>query len=151
MKRFAKFFLSAALISMIVSIASCSGGSPGSGATSQNPITPSVTVIPASTSITMAQSLAVTITVSGTTGMPTGSVILASGSYTSTATALSSGTANITIPSGSLSTGADTLTAKYAPDSGSSSTYNSASGTASVTVTGPTVAVAVNIDALAVS
>ena len=149
MKRFAKFFLSAALISMIVSIASCSGGSPGSGATSQNPITPSVTVIPASTSITMAQSLAVTITVSGTTGMPTGSVILASGSYTSTATALSSGTANITIPSGSLSTGADTLTAKYAPDSGSSSTYNSASGTASVTVTGPTVAVAVNIDALA--
>ena len=97
----------------------------------------------------MAQSLAVTITVSGTTGMPTGSVILASGSYTSTATALSSGTANITIPSGSLSTGADTLTAKYAPDSGSSSTYNSASGTASVTVTGPTVAVAVNIDALA--
>jgi hypothetical protein len=95
----------------------------------------------------MAQSLAVTITVSGTTGMPTGSVILASGSYTSTATALSSGTANITIPSGSLSTGADTLTAKYAPDSGSSSTYNSASGTASVTVTGPTVAVAVNIGA----
>ena len=97
-----------------------------------------------------AQSLSVTIKVAGTGTTPTGSVVLSSGSYTSSATTLSSGSATITIPAGSLATGSDTLTAKYTPDSASSATYNSASGTASVTVTaGKRTAVTVNIDVLA--
>ena len=112
--------------------------------------TPTVTVTPASGSITTAQSLSVAIAVSGSSGTPTGSVVLSSGSYTSAATTLSTASATITIPAGSLATGSDTLTAKYTPDSASSATYNSASGTAPVTVTANSgTAVTVNIDALA--
>jgi len=62
--------------------------------------TPTVTVTPGASSITTTQSLTVTIKVSGST-TPTGSVILSSGSYTSSATTLSSGSASITIPAGS--------------------------------------------------
>ena len=109
-----------------------------------------MTVTPTSGSISAAQNLGVTIAVSGTSGTPTGSVVLSSGSYTSSATTLSSGSAIITIPAGSLATGSDTLTAKYAPDSNSSATYNSATGSASVAVsTGTSTAVNVNINVLA--
>ena len=111
--------------------------------------TPTVTVAPASGSVTTALSLNVTITVSGSNGTPTGSVVLSSGTYTSSAATLSSGSATITIPAGQLATGTDTLTAQYTPDSASSSTYASASGNASVTVTQASTAVTVNIDALA--
>jgi Beta-propeller repeat len=100
--------------------------------------TPTVTVTPSPTSITTAQSLSVTIGVNGGGGcnpMPTGSVTLASGSYTSAATTLVSGSATITVPAGSLAASTDTLTATYTPDSNSSSTYNSATGTNTVTVT----------------
>ena len=101
--------------------------------------TPTVTVTPGASSITTAQSLTVTIGVSGGSGnpTPTGSVTLSSGSYISAATALVSGSAMITIPAGSLATSTDTLTATYTPDSASSSTYNSATGTNTVTVTTP--------------
>jgi hypothetical protein len=64
-------------------------------------------------------------------------VILSSGSYTSSATTLSSGSATITIPAGSLAAGSDTITARYTPDSASSATYSSASGSASLAVTQP--------------
>jgi len=137
MNRFATLFLILLLFASALSIGACGGGSQGGGGTNQNPTTPTVTVTPASSSITTAQSLAVTITVSGSSGTPTGSVVLSSGSYTSSAATLSSGSATITIPAGSLAAGSDTLTAKYTPDSASSATYNSASGTASVTVTQP--------------
>ncbi len=98
--------------------------------------TPSITVTPSSFSITTAQPLSVTVTVSGGSGhpTPTGSVTLSSGSYTSAATTLTSGSANIIVPAGQLAVGSDTLTATYTPDSGSSSTYTSATGTAPVTV-----------------
>ncbi len=99
--------------------------------------TPTVTASPASPSITTSQSLMVTITVSGTSGTPTGSVTLTSGTYSSGAVLLSNGSAQITIPAGQLSTGNDTLSAVYTPDAGSSSTYNSASGTALAMVTAP--------------
>jgi hypothetical protein len=81
----------------------------------------------------------VTVAVSGGTGNPTpsGAVTLTGGGYTSTATTLTSGSATINIPSGSLATGSDTLSASYTPDSNSSSTYNSATGSNSVTVTTP--------------
>jgi hypothetical protein len=104
-------------------------------------ITPSVTVSPVPSSISTSQGTMVTVTVSGGSGnpMPTGSVTLSSGSYNSGAVALTGGSAQITIPAGSLATGGDTLTAMYTPDANSSSIYNSASGTGSVTVTSPVV------------
>jgi hypothetical protein len=141
MNRIARLFLVFLLTATVVSIAACggvgNGGSQGGGGSNQNPTTPTVTVTPASSSISTAQSLAVTVSVSGSSGTATGSVVLSSGGYTSAATALSSGSATITIPAGSLAAGSDTLTAKYTPDSASSATYNSASGTSSITVTSP--------------
>jgi subtilase family serine protease len=103
-----------------------------------NRATPTVTVTPSSYQITTAQALTVPVGVSGGAGnqTATGSVILSSGSYTSAATPLSSGSATINIPAESLAAGSDTLKATYTPDSNSSSTYNSATGTSSaVTVT----------------
>jgi pseudomonalisin len=99
-------------------------------------IIPTVTVTPASSSITTAQPLSVTVVVNGGSGnpTPTGSVTLTGGGYSSAPATLSSGSATINIPAGSLAPGSDTLTASYTPDSSSSSTYNSASGSAPVTV-----------------
>src|ERR1700738_3936000 len=134
MNRFARLFLFILSIGVVCPVCACSGGNGGSGGTTVNPTTPSVSVAPASTSVTTAQSLSVTITVSGTSGSPTGSVILSSGSYGSAAATLGSGSASITIPAGSLAAGSDTLSAKYTPDSASTATYNSATGTATVTV-----------------
>jgi trimeric autotransporter adhesin len=93
---------------------------------------PTVTVVPSAQTTTAGQPLSVTITVSGGNGnpVPTGSVTLTGGGYTSAATALTSGGATITIPAGSLATGTDTLTASYAGDS----SYDSGTGTASVTI-----------------
>ena len=99
------------------------------------PTTPAVTVTPTASSINAAQTLAVTIAVSGSSSTPTGSVTLSGGSYASSATSLSSGSATITIPAGSLAAGSVMLTARYNPDGASSAAYLSASGTASVTVT----------------
>jgi hypothetical protein len=101
--------------------------------------TPTVTVTPSPSSITTAQSTMVTVAVSGGSGAatPTGSVTLSGGTYTSAATTLSGGSAVITVPAGSLTAGTDTLTATYTPDSTSSSVYNGATGTGSVTVTAP--------------
>jgi subtilase family serine protease len=114
--------------------------------TSATTATPTVTLKTSATKITTAETLTVTVTVAPTTGnpTPTGTVKLASGSYTSAATTLASGSASIVVPAGSLATGTDTLTATYTPDSTSSPTYNSATGTGSVTVTAiqtPTVTV----------
>jgi hypothetical protein len=109
--------------------------------------TPTVTVTPASFSITTAQTLSVGVSVSGggSNPVPTGSVTLSSGTYTSSAATLSSGSATINVPAGSLAVGSDTLTAAYAPDSSSASTYNTASGTSTaVTVTGVVTTVAVD-------
>ncbi len=100
-------------------------------------ITPTVAVTPSSSSITSAQALMVTVAVSGGGGNPTatGSVTLTSGTYTSGPVNLSSGNATFNILAGALATGTDTLTATYRPDSNSSSTYNSATGTNTVIVT----------------
>ena len=78
-----------------------------------------------------------TVTVSGTNGTPTGTVTLASGSYSSGAVTLTGGSAQIVIAAGKLATGTDTLAAVYSPDAGSLPTYAGASGTGSVTVTAP--------------
>ncbi len=114
-------------------------------------ITPTVTVTPSPTNITTAESLSVTISAGGDSGnpAPTGSVILSSGTYASLPTALTSGSATITVPAGSLAVGTDTLTARYTPDTTSSTTYASASGTSSVTVIAATSGITVSIDVLA--
>ena len=138
MNRLATLSFAFFLFAIALSIGACGGGSQGGGGTTQNPTTPTVTVKPGSNSITTAQSLSVTVAVSGSNGTPTGSVVLSSGTYTSAASTLGSGSATVTIPAGSLAAGSDTLTAKYTPDGASSSAYNAASGSAPVTVTTPT-------------
>jgi hypothetical protein len=111
----------------------------GSNSVTVSKITPTVTVSPSSPSITTAQPLTVNVTLSSTGNpTPTGSVILSGGGYTSSQVTLVSGTASFNIPAGTLASGSDTLTASYTPDGGSSSTYNSATGTGSVTVTSTT-------------
>ena len=134
MDRFVRLFLASLLCAIVLSISACNGGSREAGTKPE----PNYTRRQCDTglsSITTAQSLAVTITVSGTTGVPTGVGDSCERTYASSATALTSGSANITIPSGSLVTGSNTLTVTYTPDAASSASYNSASGTASVTVT----------------
>lgn len=91
--------------------------------------TPTVAVTPASTSITTAQSLQVTVTVSGGPGnpTPTGNVSVSGGRIANMAT-LSGGSATMAIAAGALPVGVDVLIASYTPDAASSSIYNSASG-----------------------
>ena len=125
-----------------------------SGAVTVGVATPTVAVAPSSTSILTTQALSVTVTVSGGGGNPTatGSVTLSSGSYTSSAITLGGGAATINIPAGTLSSGSYTFKATYTPDAGSSSTYSTASGTAStavvVGVATPTVAVAPSLSTI---
>jgi len=112
-------------------------GGVGVGLTSINGIpAPGVTVTPAETKITTAQSLSVGITVQGASGTqpPTGSIKLTSGSYSSAATALSEGAATIVIPAGRLAAGSDTQRARYTPDNESATSFSFSSGTALVTV-----------------
>jgi trimeric autotransporter adhesin len=89
-----------------------------------------VTVTPASSTVNVANSLDVTIAVSPNSPVPSGSVTLTSGTYTSAVTDLNNGSAIITIPRNSLAVGIDTLTATYSGDG----TYSSATGTGTVTV-----------------
>jgi hypothetical protein len=98
--------------------------------------TPPVVLLPSATSITTAEVLAVTVAVNGTP-TPTGSVILAGGGFTSAAATLVAGSVTINVPAGSLAVGTDTLTATYTPDATSSTIYNPAANTTSITVTAP--------------
>lgn len=120
------------------------------------PVAPAVTVTPSASTITTAQALSVTVAVAASTGgaTPTGSVVLSSGSYTSSAATLSGGSAAISIPAGSLATGTATLTATYTPDSASSVAYKTSSGTGSVTVNAPpapTIAVSLSASTILVN
>jgi hypothetical protein len=101
-----------------------------SSAVTVSKVTPTATVTPGTSSITTTQALSVTVAVSGGTGNPvaTGSVVLTSGSYTSSAATLSGGVATITVPAGSLAAGSDTLTATYTPDTAGAAIYTTASG-----------------------
>lgn len=92
-----------------------------------------VALTPASNTVTTAQSLNVSVSITSAAGQPTptGTVTLASGSYTSSASTLSNGSATITIPANTLAVGSATLTATYSGDAN----FTSATGTAVVTVT----------------
>jgi sugar lactone lactonase YvrE len=104
------------------------------GAISTFALPPTVTVTPFYANITVQQPLSVTVVVGGTP-TPTGTLTLSSGSYTSAAATLSSGSATIIIPANSLVLGIDVLTATYTPDAASFAKYTSTTGTSSVDVT----------------
>lgn len=135
-------------VSLAIALTACGGG--GGTITPPPPTpktTPTVIVTPASLSISTSQALSVGVSVSGggSNPVPTGAVILTSGSFTSSAATLSGGSATVNVPAGSLAVGSDTLTAAYTPDSSSSSAYIKANGTsAAVTVAGVITNVAVD-------
>lgn len=103
--------------------------------TTTGPLPPAVIVTPSAPSITAAQPLQVTVEVYGGSSEPTpeGIVTLKSEKYIAAPRGLSHGSAVIAIPAGSLAIGSDTLTVNYKP--ASSKTYETNSGTATVTVT----------------
>jgi len=108
------------------------GSSSGGGGGGVTKTTPTVTVTPAATTIKESDTLTVAIAVAGTSGTPTGTVTMSSGTtYNSGAIALdSTGKASITIPSGKLAPGTDTLGVTYSGDT----KFNTAAGNASITV-----------------
>jgi hypothetical protein len=97
---------------------------------------PAISVVPSAGPIYAVEPLSVGITVSQFQGQPepAGTVTLTSGTYASAAATLDNGTANITIPTGSLSLGSDMLLAVYTPATPVSATYSQGWGTALVTV-----------------
>ena len=102
------------------------------GLTAQ-PAAPTVSVVVSSSTITNTQPLTVTVSVSGSANnpIPTGSVSLTSGSFSSGNAALNNSNTTINIPAGSLAAGNDTLTVSYTGDAN----YIAAAGSASVSVT----------------
>ena len=114
-------------------------GCGGNGSTTSTPtpvtgaVTPTVTVTasPAG-SVTTAQALSVSVAVTSGSGMPSGSVVLSSGSFASFPASLSNGAAVIGVPAGLLAVGMDTLTASFTP--ANTGSFNTSSGTASVAV-----------------
>ena len=97
---------------------------------------PVITVTPAAPSVSQGQALSVTVVVGQASGapVPTGTITLVGGTYTSPATALSGGTVTITIPANSLSIGTDVLVAAYTPDASSTTIYVAAQGAGLVAV-----------------
>ncbi|WP_263352842.1 FG-GAP-like repeat-containing protein [Acidicapsa acidisoli] len=99
---------------------------------------PTVTVTPSATAITDEQAVNVTVSVTGGSGQatPSGTIILASGPYRTIWT-LANGSATFHISAGTLSGATNTLTATYSGDA----TYDSANGTATITVSQVVVAI----------
>jgi subtilase family serine protease len=103
-------------------------------AVSPGPDAATVTVTPAPTSVPVSEILPVTVAVAGPKAsvVPTGTVVLTAGTFTSTAEALSgSGTYVFDVPASSLAVGANTITAEYSGDV----LYAAKSGTATATGT----------------
>jgi subtilase family serine protease len=100
-------------------------------------LTPSVTVTPASGAIDSAQSLNVTVAVTGSGALPTGTIILSGGGYTSatetigTSPCTSNTNCVFSIPANRLNSTTDTLTASYSGDPN----YYAGTGSNTVTVT----------------
>ena len=99
--------------------------------------TPSITVTPQSSSINASNSLSVTVSVSGSAGVASGTVTLSGGGYTSSVATIGTSPCSsatncvITIPAGTFKTaGLVTLTATYSGDA----QYNSGSAQAQVTI-----------------
>ena len=102
-------------------------------------LTPTVTVTPGTNTVDSSQSLALSVKVTGTGVTPSGTVTLTSPSLTPapSATLDASGSAILTIPGGSLSSGTPTITVSYSGDA----VYSPATGNSpAVTVTQSTFA-----------
>ena len=101
-------------------------------------LTPTITVTPASTTLNQNAALGVSGTISGAGIIPTGSVTLTTGSYTSAAQTLVAGaysfTGSSSIPANTLSPGSNTIKVSYTGDLN----YNAGSNTATVTATAST-------------
>ncbi|HTX77587.1 MAG TPA: Ig-like domain repeat protein [Terracidiphilus sp.] len=93
-------------------------------------VAPTITVTPASSSISPIQPLQVNVSVSGPNGVPTGTFTLTSGSWNSGAFDINNGAASVQIASGTLPVGTDTITANYSGDL----TYLPGTATTTVTV-----------------
>ncbi len=94
-------------------------------------VAPTLTLTAASGTIYAGVSDTITIILAptGNSIVPTGTITLSSGSYKSSATALSAGSASIAIPANTLPAGADTVTATYSGDT------NYPAGSASIALT----------------
>lgn len=134
------------------SAASSYGVASGTGTVivTQAPKSATVIVTPEESSLPYSENLIVATSVKdGSTGL-NGTVVLSSGSFTSAAVALNSGSATFYLQPGTLATGANTLTATYTPDSANSSSYSISKGSAQITLTSPGISnIAVNINTLA--
>jgi hypothetical protein len=95
--------------------------------------TPTVTVTPSVSTLVKNQSMTVQVAVAGSSGTPTGTVVLNGGGFSSATQTLASGAYTFAIPASSLSVGTDPLTVTYNGDA----TYGTATGTTTVTVTAP--------------
>ncbi len=96
--------------------------------------TPTVSVVASATSPVSNTAVEVTVSVTGSGAIPTGSIVLTGAGYTSASATLVNGTVVITIPINSLTTGASNFVATYTPDSSSASVYNTATGSEAVIV-----------------
>lgn len=98
--------------------------------------TPTIVVSPPSSAVTTAQSPTVTITVNGASGnpVPTGTVSLTAGVFTSSSVTLQNGSATISIPAGALPAAAYTVTGTYTPDPAGRIFYLPVSGSAALKV-----------------
>jgi hypothetical protein len=96
---------------------------------------------------TTVQTIQVPVSVSGSSGTPTGRVTLTGGGFTSEEQLLTNGSTVFNIPGNSLNAGTDTLTVIYSGDS----TYQSGSGRSAVTVTGSTYALSATAPAAVAS
>ena len=98
-------------------------------------LTPTVTVTPASSTVNQSATLGVTGTVTGAGIIPTGTVKLTTGSYTSAVLTLVNGAYSFTgtnaIPANTLTSGSNTINVTYGGDPN----YASGSNTATVTAT----------------
>ena len=110
-------------------------------------LTPVITLTPAASTVSTLASLSVTATLSGPGAVPTGSVVLSSGGYTSASVTPSNGSYTFTIPAGDLAAGTDTLTLTYSGDW----EYSPLTGTAKVTVVAPTPTFTLSASALTLS
>jgi hypothetical protein len=102
----------------------------GTTALTETQTTASITVSPASTSVSASKALSVTTTLGGPAGTPSGTATLKAGTYTATAT-LSGGWASFSVPAGSMPQGTNAITIQY----GGNTSYVSSASSAQVTVT----------------
>ncbi len=104
---------------------------PATGTTTVTILAPTLQVVPSTTTFTAAQSVQVTLNVTGTGPTPTGNVNLSSLAGLNINGVLSNGSYTFTIPPATLSPGTDTLQANYFGDN----TYRQGNTTFLVTVT----------------